>query len=252
MKVINKIYWQEDRIGMITNHLDADTHSHWMLQIFIAIEEEIEIIINEKLVTCNCIVIDKNIPHSFSAKNKVYYSALIEPTSIYAQELSSRMNDRGYWICDNDGIEELRQQAISLVSQSNSKQYLKFMAMINDYLNIPTITNKYDDRIIELLHLLDTCTCDIHTISNFAKKVALSPSRLSHLFKEQIGIPLKSYILLHQIEQAFKELLVGKNVTEAALAAGFDTPSHFAATVKKMMGMPVSLSLKDSEFLKVY
>ncbi len=103
-----------------------------------------------------------------------------------------------------------------------------------------------------LFQLLDTCNCNNHTISNFADKVALSFSRLSHLFKEQIGIPLKSYILLHQMERAFQELLTGKSVTGATLPAGFDSPSHFAGTVKRMMGMPVSLSLKDSEFLKVY
>ncbi len=95
---------------MITNNLEADTHSHCMLQMFLGIEENIEIIVNEKLVKCNCIVVDKNISHSFSARKKVYYSAIIEPTSIYAEQLTSKMSDFGYWICDNDGLEKLRQQ----------------------------------------------------------------------------------------------------------------------------------------------
>ncbi|CZR98033.1 MULTISPECIES: helix-turn-helix domain-containing protein [unclassified Clostridioides] len=252
MNIINKIFWQEDRISMITNHLEADKHSHWMLQLFIGIEDSIEITVNEKLVKCNCIVVDKNISHSFSARKKVYYSALIEPTSIFAEQLTSKMNDFGYWICEKDGLDELRQQGTFLIYQSSEEQYLKFMKMLNNYLNFPETIKYYDDRITELLQLLHTCNCDNHTISNFADKVALSASRLSHLFKEQIGIPLKSYILLHQMECAFGELLSGKNVTEASMIAGFDTPSHLAGTVKRMMGMPVSLSLKDSEFLKVY
>lgn len=110
MNIINKIFWQEDRIGMITNNLEADTHSHCMLQLFLGIEDSIEITVNEKLVKCNCIIVDKNISHSFSARKKVYYSAIIEPTSIYAEQLTSKMNDFGYWICDNDGLEKLRQQ----------------------------------------------------------------------------------------------------------------------------------------------
>lgn len=88
--------------------------------------------------------------------------------------------------------------------------------------------------------------------SYLADNVFLSSSRLSHLFKEQTGIPLKSYIILHQMERAFDELFAGRNITEASMIADFDSPSHFASTVKKMMGMTVSLSLKDSEFLKVY
>ena len=64
-------------------------------------------------------------------------------------------------------------------------------------------------------------------------------------------MPLKSYIMLHQVERAFIKLLCGKNITEAALEAGFDSSSHFSATVKRMMGIPASLSTKDSVFLKV-
>lgn len=252
MQMINRIFWQEDKIGMITNHLEADTHRHWMLQLFLGINDCIEITVNGVPVKCYCIVVDKNIPHSFSAGKKVYYSVLIEPASVYAEQLGSKMNDSGYWICEQDGMEALRRQADGLVQQSGIRQYLQFAEMLDNYLNITPVPKCYDDRITELLHLLNHCSCDNHTISNFANKAALSPSRLSHLFKEQIGIPLKSYIMLHQLKRVFKELLTGKNVTEAAMAAGFDTPSHFADTVKRMMGMPVSLSLKDSEFLKVF
>ena len=98
---------------------------------------------------------------------------------------------------------------------------------------------------------MEFCNCDTHLIALYADKVALSQSRLSHLFKEQVGIPLKSYIQFHQIQKAFLGLLNGKNITEAAMFAGFDTPSHFAAVTKRMMGMPASISLKDSVFLKV-
>lgn len=250
--MVNKIFWQEDKIGLITNHLEAETHNHWMLQLFIGIDDRVEITIGEKMIKCFCIIVDKNVSHSFSAKKKVYYSAIIEPTSDYAGQLTSKMNDLGYWVCDKEGIDDLRQLGKALVGHSDLHHYLEFVKSLNDFLAINTTPKSYDDRIIQLLQLLETCDSDTHTISNFAEKVFLSPSRLSHLFKEQIGVPLKSYLVLHQMERAFKELLEGKTATEAAMIAGFSTPSHFSGTVKKMMGMPLSLYLKDSEFLKVY
>lgn len=66
-----------------------------------------------------------------------------------------------------------------------------------------------------------------------------------------MGVPLKSYIQFHQMQTAFLALLNGKNITEAAMLAGFDSPSHFATVTKKMMGMPASISVKNSVFLKV-
>ena len=120
------------------------------------------------------------------------------------------------------------------------------------YLGIEPREQPLDERITELLSLLKKCDCYDHTIAAFAKQVSLSPSRLSHLFREQVGVPLKSYIVLHQTEKAFTALLGGASITDAAMLAGFDSPSHFAATVKKLMGQPASKATKDSEFLKVF
>lgn len=41
-QIHNRIFWQNDKIGLLTNHLEADTHAHWMLQLFISIEDRIE------------------------------------------------------------------------------------------------------------------------------------------------------------------------------------------------------------------
>ncbi|MDV9259979.1 hypothetical protein [Clostridioides difficile] len=84
MNIINKIFWEEDRIGMITNNLEADTHSHCMLQLFLGIEDSIEITVNEKLVKCNCIIVDKNISHSFSARKK-FITLLLLNLHLYMQ-----------------------------------------------------------------------------------------------------------------------------------------------------------------------
>ena len=86
----------------------------------------------------------------------------------------------------------------------------------------------------------------------YAGELNLSASRLSHLFSEQIGIPIKKYLILHQLEKAFAEILQGVSITKASMDSGFDSPSHFAAVVKSLMGLPAKRGVKDSVFLKVY
>lgn len=252
MKNINKIFWGSSKIDMLTNQINAETHSHYMLQVFLGIDDIVEIIVNGKLIKCDCIVIDKNISHSFSAQNKVYYSSLIDPTSIYATKLANKMNGQGYFIYDSKEIKNLREVGKSLMIKFDIEEYSCFEKKVNELLGIFSGIKKYDKRISELFNYLNSCDCYNHSIAYFAGEVGLSSSRLSHLFKEQTGIPLKSYILLHQMERAFSELFAGKNITQASMIAGFDSSSHFAGTVKRMMGMPVTSSLKDSEFLKVY
>ena len=213
MCTINKIFWDTDRISMITNHINAEIHSHYMLQIFIGIEDMVDIKINNKSIKAKFIVIDKNVPHAFSANNKIYYSSLIDPTSVYAQKLMDLIGDKKYFVCNPVNDLRLLQQGKNLLYHSNKEQYKKFEQLIKECLEISTNAKKFDERIIKVFQILNSCEYDNPSIADLADTVAISSSRLSHLFKEQTGIPLKSYILLHQMELAFIELFSGKNVT---------------------------------------
>lgn len=245
-----KIFWDKDNIAFIGNQVNSAEHAHCVLQVFLSFDEPLQLTVQNKQVVGKCIVVNKNVKHAFSCNNSVRLSFLIEPSSGFAQELIKKING-DYLICDG-GIECLQQKAAALLVTDDKRQYLNFIQDFAALLGIERASHVLDERITELLQILQNCDCYDHTIENFAKSVCLSTSRLSHLFREQIGVPLKSYILFHQLEKAFTALFDGKSITDAALLAGFDSPSHFAATVKKWMGMSVSASIKDSEFLKVF
>lgn len=245
-----KIFWDKDNIAFIGNQVNATEHAHCVLQIFLSLNEPLEVTVNGEQINGKCILVNKNARHIFSCDNQIRLSILIEPSSNFATELIQKI-DSDYLIFDND-IDRLQQKAAALIDTNDRQRYIEFIQDFAEYLGVKRNSGILDERITALLEILQNCDCYDHTIENFAKSVCLSSSRLSHLFREQIGVPLKSYILFHQLEKAFTALLNGANITDAAMLAGFDSPSHFAATVKKWMGMPVSVSIKDSEFLKVF
>ncbi|MDE5722206.1 MAG: AraC family transcriptional regulator [Clostridia bacterium] len=211
----------------------------------------LQIMVGDNCINGKCVVINKNVPHSVIGNGEAKLSVLAEPTSGFASKLISEIKG-DYLICDKENIAELQQKALNLFKAKDKEPYAVFVKDLAEYLGIDRNVKVLNERIIKLLEILQNCDCYDHTIESFADKVYLSSSRLSHLFCEQTGVSLKSYILFHQLEKAFAALLNGKSVTDAAMLAGFDSPSHFAATVKKWMGMPVSQSIKDSEFLKVF
>lgn len=245
-----KVFWDKDNIAFFSNQVNAAPHSHYVLQAFLGLDEPLKVTVENQQITGKCIVVNTNVKHAFSCESKMRLSILIEPSSSFAKELI-KMIDGNYLICDSN-IEPIQQKAAALYDTNDKQQYIAFIQDFAKLLGIERNSQILDERISGLLEILQTCDCYDHTIESFAKSVCLSPSRLSHLFREQIGVPLKSYILFHQLEKAFTELLNGASITDAAMLAGFDSPSHFAATVKKWMGMPVSASLKDSGFLKVF
>lgn len=247
---MQKIFWDKDNIAFIGNQVNSTEHSHCVLQVFLSLDDPLQVTIENEQITGKCIIVNKNARHIFSCGNKMRLSILIEPSSNFAKELIRKI-DGDYLIC-NDKIERMQQEAAMLIETDDKQNYFNFIQDFAEYLGIERNSKVMDERIASLLSILQNCDCYDHTIKNFATSVYLSSSRLSHLFREQIGVPLKSYILFHQLEKAFAALLSGANVTDAAMLAGFDSPSHFEATVKKWMGMPVSTSIKDSEFLKVF
>jgi len=245
-----KIFWDKDTITFIGNQVNATEHSHCLLQAFLSLDSHLQVTVENEKISGKCIIVNKNTKHIFSCENKMRLSILIEPSSGFAKKLIKKFN--GNYLILNNELENIQNKAAALIDTNDKQQYVRFIREFKKYLGITSNTDISDERIIKLLEILQNCDYYNHTIDSFAKSVYLSPSRLSHLFREQIGVPLKSYILFHQLEKAITALLNGTNITDAAILAGFDSPSHFAATVKKWMGMPVSTSIKDSEFLKVF
>lgn len=245
-----KLFWDKDNIAFVSNHVDAIEHSHCVLQIFLSFDEPLQVSVAGESISGKCIIVNQNIQHNFSCNNKMQLSILVEPSSSFAKELIKKID--GNYLIYNKDIERIQQKAYAIIDTNDKEKYIDFMSEFANYLGISRSAIVFDERIVKLLEKLQTCDCYDHTIESIAKEVCLSPSRLSHLFAKQIGVPLKKYIQFHQLEKAFTAILSGKSITDSAMLAGFNTPSHFAATVKKWMGMPVSTSIKDSEILKVF
>lgn len=78
--------------------------------------------------------------------------------------------------------------------------------------------------------------------TRLAEVAHLSPSRFSHWFVEQTGLPLRSYRKWLRLEMALHQLARRANLTEAAHAAGFADSAHLSRTFREMFGMnPVAL-----------
>lgn len=84
------------------------------------------------------------------------------------------------------------------------------------------------------------------TVSEAAQKLGYSRSHLSLLFKKDYGVPLKNFIDCERIEIA-KTILVHteKNISETALAMGFNDVYYFSNFFKRLTGKSPLNYLKD-------
>ncbi|KQV61731.1 MULTISPECIES: helix-turn-helix transcriptional regulator [unclassified Duganella] len=89
---------------------------------------------------------------------------------------------------------------------------------------------------------------------DLASLANLSPSRFSHWFVEQTGLPLRSYRKWLRLELALHRLAHGGNLTDAAHAAGFADSAHLSRTFREMFGLNPAALLQgivlDSSFVQ--
>lgn len=100
---------------------------------------------------------------------------------------------------------------------------------------------RLDPRVEEALHLLVRHMREPIRIDRIAARVGLSPSRLSHLFKEQTGESVIEALNGMRIRQAALLLELGeRSANEAAFDVGFRNYNHFALQFRKRQGMTPS------------
>lgn len=110
---------------------------------------------------------------------------------------------------------------------------------------------EFDQRIIEVVQRIRSTVRKNLTVKNFADEVCLSPSRLEKLFKEQMGIPITKYRLRYRVFIGIIHLATGHSITDAALAAGFSSSSHFSKSFSAINGIPPSATFLKPPYLSI-
>lgn len=102
-----------------------------------------------------------------------------------------------------------------------------------------------DRRLIAAMWLIDShLDAGSVRLGCLAAAAGLSPDRFRHLFVEQLGIPLRRYMLWRRLRLAAQRLAAGDNVTAAAHGGGFSDAAHLARTIKHMFGINARQLLK--------
>lgn len=106
--------------------------------------------------------------------------------------------------------------------------------------DLPKVASPFDDRIVRVLLHVKEYIINPLPISQLTDVACLSEGRLMHLFKEQIGIPIRKYILWNRLQVAVQHVLQGQNLTQAAHSGGFADSAHLSRTFSGMFGISPS------------
>ncbi|MDS4026952.1 MAG: AraC family transcriptional regulator [Candidatus Contendobacter sp.] len=97
-----------------------------------------------------------------------------------------------------------------------------------------------DHRIQRVIRLMKEDLTHSYSMTELAEYVNLSPTRLVHLFKEEVGVPIRRFRQWHRMRVVAALVAKGDTLTDAALGAGFADSSHFSRAFRNMFGITPS------------
>ena len=140
---------------------------------------------------------------------------------------------------------QLLHQAFSNISDGSTSalhlgvQFLCcFLFKIQDFVPIrQQIKTIIDENIRRVIHYVEQHYCDNPTLSELAALSGYSLSRFKAKFKEVVGIPPASYMVMRKLEYAKQQLAnTEHSVTQIAYDAGFSSSNYFGTAMKRATG----------------
>ncbi|CDH44401.1 helix-turn-helix transcriptional regulator [Candidatus Contendibacter odensensis] len=97
-----------------------------------------------------------------------------------------------------------------------------------------------DGRIQRVIRLMKEDVTHSYSMNELAEYINLSPTRLVHLFKAEVGVPIRRFRQWHRMRVVAALIAKGDTLTDAALGAGFADSSHFSRAFRNMFGITPS------------
>ncbi len=226
-------------------------HAHHAIQIVITFEGAVGIRGEHDADwrMANGVVVQADVEHSYNGNRAVGAMLFVEPESL-----------EGIWLRSS-----LREE-VTLVPSSRlvscAGELRRFVEQPLESLEIGALikhcvqalcagappSRRMDERVTRVLAAIREAEDLRMSIEDAAAMIFLSPSRFAHLFKQQVGLPFRRYMLWRKLARAI--VIIGRkgNIGTAAHAADFADAAHLTRTFYEMFGMPPSVMMRGEFF----
>ncbi|WDE02063.1 AraC family transcriptional regulator [Thalassomonas actiniarum] len=233
--------WIEAGIVIIYGaSLDAAAHSHHAMQVIWPKSDSLCKLNNVDIT--ELAIIGSQVEHQLQMPEG--WILLVEPKSVLGQALSGKLAGAPQQTFHSSFSGTMK-------SPAQNEELIEFLSPLFQALELTRQVlpvNKStvaDKRIQQLVFELDQCLHgDCIKPTNWraaavASQLALSESRFLHLFRQELGIAWRPYLLWRRMMCAVRAIVNNASATEAAHLAGFSDSAHLSRTFRNTFGMTI-------------
>ncbi len=242
--------WEGGFLALGQGGGEVPAHSHHAIQIFVAIDGKGAIRqTGEPWSEARGLIVRPDVEHSFDARGATGAMLFVDPESIEGAWLQTAVAE------DITLVPDARVEACVPALRAFLERPLEGLEVadlirhcVRSFCAGVPPTRRLDARIASVLVAIRESDDLRMSLEAAAELVHLSPGRFTHLFKEEIGLPFRRYMLWRKVTRAM--LAIGKERTLAAAAqkGDFADAAHLTRTFYQMFGIPPSVMMRGEFF----
>lgn len=208
--------------------VDTTVHQHPALEIIAAEQGSFTLWVNNTEFTAvTFAILDSNQKHKVFASSGTVRMIMVEYHRLFV-------------------LRELARQGITITNgyyvQRTTVNEFAVIQKLVEAIRTNEVQTEFDPRIAEILNYLSKHDLDYRLmIKTFMAMSKLSESRLSHLFKTNLGVSLKKYLIWSKLKSTIRQHLHTHNdLFSSLIESGFYDQPHFSKSFKTMLGISPS------------
>jgi AraC family transcriptional regulator len=218
-------------------------HSHYAIQLVLGAPTGLRVQFGRRgeWASCAAALVPSRATHTIDVNGcDMSVVLFIEPETPEGKALTARLQGR---------IELLDAQAVSAAATrleqawrvERSREAVNAVcAEIVQDISRTAPREPYDPRVLAAVEYIRQRVDQAVSLPEVAQVAKLSPDRFRHLFVQETGMPLRTYVLWRRLLHVWTLLSGGETLSSAAHAAGFADSAHLSRTARTMFGLPPS------------
>ena len=244
------LVWDEQAI-FLGLAADASLHESPAIKVCVALDGNFGLRTNDTddWTEYDSAIIAPGQSHAIDGRHNKMAMLLLVPEAKLAQPLAPIFSQNGITRLSSSVVSKIRSIFTDFNERPDTDDSIEdvcfqMVAAISSDNNEPI-----DSRVAQSIEWIRSSRDEGISVQEIAAGVELSESRFSHLFTENVRIPVRRYLLWLRLRDAMHLLAQGKSLTETAHEAGFSDSAHLTRTFRGMLGIAPSALIKESSLI---
>jgi AraC-like DNA-binding protein len=215
------------------------THAHHVAQIIISLDAVMRMHAGDgNWRELRGAIVRPDAPHSLDPQGAVVVFLYVEPESREGRWLTASLSEPVTAIPPEQFEKSVPALRRFHERPPDAREMTELvLSLVSSFCVGPAPVHRLDERVTRMLDLIRHSDAARIPLEEVAEKVSLSPSRVRHIFAEEVGIPYKRYVLWRKLTRAMLLISRGTQLSAVAHASGFSDAAHMTRTFRQMFGM---------------